>query len=181
MRKIFIDLGANTGEVSAKFAQETPEAAIFCVEPNRELIAHLVDASFGVGRPFTILCAAAWTHDGMVDFFQSGASAASTVVAGKVEPSHWPAIDYTRSTAVPCFDLSQWLSDNFRGCDITLKMDVEGAEYALLERMMQDRTLGLVGRLLCEWHWDRFPAVTREQHDAIRTRAALFTNLEDWG
>lgn len=67
--------------------------------------------------------------------------------------------DVTRShlvndggTRIPCFDFSAWLAN--RNERVTVKMDIEGAEYDLLERMIADGTDRLVDELLIEWHRD---------------------------
>ena len=78
---------------------------------------------------------AAGTRDGTVAYTARGLS--SFVGGGADE--------------VPCFDLAAWLEANTpAGC--VLKLDVQGAEYALLEHLLATGADRLVLRLLVEWH-----------------------------
>jgi FkbM family methyltransferase len=79
---------------------------------------------------------AAWLYDGEIGYHED--ITRSHIVDG-AEP-------------VACFDFSAWLKT--LGCHVILKMDVEGAEYELLERMIADGTDQLVDELLVEWHDD---------------------------
>ncbi len=183
MRSVFVDLGANSGQVSRDFAIQHPNFEIFSVEPNPTLIPHIMNSSLAAKKAFNIIWAAAWTYDGTIDFFQSGADAASTVVPGKVEINNWPQIDYSKPHIVPCFDISGWLLRSFQPTDnIVLKIDIEGAEYAILSKMINDGSIHLVRRLMCEWHQDRFPQISNDAHETLRTKLkALVSDLEEWG
>jgi hypothetical protein len=80
-----------------------------------------------------------------------------------------------------CFDFSSWLIKSFTlRDDITVKMDIEGAEYDQLKRIIDDRSIFLVRRLVCEWHRDRFPETSRELHDRVRHTVAAIAAVEDW-
>ena len=50
-------------------------------------------------------------------------------------------------------DLSKFIIDNFNITDyIILKLDVEGAEYAILEKMIKDRSIEYINELYVEFH-----------------------------
>lgn len=181
MRNAFVDLGANVGEMSERFAHTHPTFDVFCIEPNAKLIPLIIERSAKAARPFWIMWAAAWIEDGKLALFESDAHQAATVVRGKIEHSGWPQIDYTRSTTVPCLDFSNWLRRMLGGYnEIVVKVDIEGAEYVLLERMIQDHTLGLVTRMMCEWHIDRYPEIGMERHDVLKAKVGELTKLENW-
>jgi len=64
---------------------------------------------------------------------------------------------------VPSFDLSAWIAQAFEPADeVVLKLNVEGAEYAVLEKMIRDGTILRIGRLYVDWHgqWIDNPQVT---------------------
>uniref|UniRef100_A0A061RWG1 Methyltransferase FkbM domain-containing protein n=1 Tax=Tetraselmis sp. GSL018 TaxID=582737 RepID=A0A061RWG1_9CHLO len=51
------------------------------------------------------------------------------------------------------FDTSLWLKNTVRRNDFVLfKMDIEGAEYKVLEKMIEDGTILLIDHLVVEWH-----------------------------
>ncbi len=179
--KAYVDLGANTGKVAAEFAVEHPDFEIFCVEPNPDLISSIHSNAVRIGRTFVTMWAAAWITNGTTSLFRSTAHAASTIVGGKIEPSHWPQIDYNVGLNVPCFDFSAWMLKTFHLTDyVVLKMDIEGSEYAILDKMLADRSLSLVNELRCEWHHDRYPEIGEARHNEVRNRAKSVTHLIDW-
>jgi hypothetical protein len=140
-----------------------------------------MERSTKLARPFWVMWAAAWVEDGTLNLYESSAHPAATVVPGKVEHSGWPQIDYTRPTTVPSLDFSVWLRRVLGGYDeIVVKMDIEGAEYPVLEKMVHDRTLGLVSRMMCEWHVDRYPEIGTERHEMLKTKVDSLTRLEHW-
>lgn len=79
---------------------------------------------------------AAWTHDGYVGFI--GAEMRSRVYE-------------TELGTVPCFDLARYIAE-LPDDEIVLKMDVEGAEYALIQHLCAMNTDERLALLLVEWH-----------------------------
>ena len=62
-------------------------------------------------------------------------------------------IDYSNPVAVECVDFSDWLKNHFNRNDyIIVKMDVEGAEYAILSKMIRDDTIDFVNEFYIEFH-----------------------------
>jgi len=54
---------------------------------------------------------------------------------------------------VESIDLSKWITENFSKNDIiVLKMDIEGAEYAVLPKLIEDGTASYINRAFIEWH-----------------------------
>ena len=54
---------------------------------------------------------------------------------------------------IPCFDLSTWISECFDKDDyLILKLDIEGAEYEVLNKMIEDGTINLINEFWGEWH-----------------------------
>jgi FkbM family methyltransferase len=83
--------------------------------------------------------AAAWIYDGTALFHEDGS--ASRLGEYGVE--------------IPCIDFSKWLKALKRKekpDEIFVKMDIEGAEVEVLEKMIADGTDRLMDELLVEWH-----------------------------
>jgi len=54
---------------------------------------------------------------------------------------------------VDAVDFGRWLEDNFQKRDfIWVKLDIEGAEYPVLEKMIEDGTIEYVDQLYVEFH-----------------------------
>jgi hypothetical protein len=69
---------------------------------------------------------------------------------------------------VPCFDFSSWLRTLPE--PPIVKLDVEGAEFPILERMVETGADALVTELLVEWHDDKMA-------DFLDRRAILLAQL----
>ena len=62
-------------------------------------------------------------------------------------------LDKKNPVTVECIDLSVWISETFSADDhITLLMDIEGAEYDVLEKMVADNSIGIIDVLYVEFH-----------------------------
>ena len=65
--------------------------------------------------------------------------------------------------------MSKWITENFDKDDyIILKMDVEGAEYKVLEKMINENTINYVNKLYVEFHGMRV-FKTKEDTKKLRT------------
>jgi FkbM family methyltransferase len=95
-----------------------------------------------------ILRRAAWTYDGIVELaLGSWREWDATVVREKNGRGEWH-----RTTMVPCFDLARFLAELPSKHTLVVKMDVEGAEFPLLQHLIDTDTDVLIDLLLVEWH-----------------------------
>lgn len=135
---VVVDLGCydhgayhSLAELAAKFAP----ARMFGFDPAAGTDETLTEVA---GVPVDVHRRAAWLYDGAVPYQPAGPG------------SHIA----DRGDLVACFDFSAWLTRLGDKQPVVVKMDIEGAEYPLLERMVADGTDRLVSRLLVEWHDD---------------------------
>lgn len=120
---------------------------------------------------------AAWIEDGELEFARVRGLRGwdSTVMRAKNARGEWGGSgDVIR---VPCFDLSAWL----RGLPEPpiVKMDVEGAEFPLLEKLIADRTDALVQELFVEWHDDKMADVAGRKAELLEELRCPVTQWED--
>ena len=80
---------------------------------------------------------AAWDSAGTVPMVERGTGTEVHPLRGEI--------------AVPCFDFSKWLREHAT-VPTMVKMDIEGSEYVVLEKMKRDDTDRLVAELLVEYH-----------------------------
>jgi FkbM family methyltransferase len=60
---------------------------------------------------------------------------------------------FEKKEKISCIDFSSWIQKNFDKNDfIIIKLDIEGAEYDLLEKMIIDNTINYVDEFYIEWH-----------------------------
>ena len=175
-RKLFIDCGGYDGCSVLKFLLAFPEYDAVTFEPNPDLWRYYDEL------PTTLVRKAAYIRDGHVSFRLDPVDGdGSTLVEGKTVDFHGqvpneecPIID------VPCIDLSAYVARMAQVYDrIALKLDVEGAEYEILEKMLVDHTLSDVGQLFCEFHHDKI-SMDIGRHRDIVARVGRVTYLETW-
>merc|ERR1719195_1292054 len=59
-------------------------------------------------------------------------------------------------------DFDRWIQETVKDTDfVVVKMDIEGAEHALLSKMMSSGTIELVDELFVECHYNRFNCMSQ--------------------
>ena len=72
---------------------------------------------------------------------------------------------------VTCIDFPKWLKENINKEDyIVLKIDIEGFEYVLLEKLLEENMIDLINVLYIEWHWKKIKSITEERHNNLITK-----------
>lgn len=137
MRKVFIDLGAGSGDDIKGYYDLDPDNKnheVFAFEPNPVRVE-------GIIKRFpeaTVHVAAAGTSDTTLKLYLGKSLNTSSLLKEKV------SVDERKYIDVEVIDFCRWMIYNFKQEDyITLVVDVEGAEYDLLHAM---HAMGL-------WHW----------------------------
>lgn len=179
-RSVYIDLGANKGDTVAAYLQQNPSASVFAFEPNPKL-AEILRRRFAEHAAVSVLGAACWIMDGTTRFY-IGHDESSTLIEGKAHNPQFPQfdIDYRNHTIVRTIDFARWMIENFsQDNDIVVKMDIEGSEYKVLQRLLDTDAIDLVREIRCEWHWNRYP-VSRDEHERIKTLVGKKVTLVDW-
>lgn len=146
-RYIFVDGGAHIGESVAHFVKSKVYSKysweMFSFEANHNLIPSIPN------RPnLTILNKAIWIHDEGVNFYLGEDTLSSSILKHKKTgnlskvPTHVESVDF-----------GKWLKSNFEQDDIILvKLDIEGAEYEVLEQMLMDGSIKYIDVLFVEFH-----------------------------
>ena len=186
-RRVFVDCGANTCTVLRKFAKKLPadyeffafEAQPGLREAGRRAARDLRD------RTIHFIPKAVWTSNGTIDFYLatewgSNHRGGSTLVAGHTRNKS--AVDYAHPVQVESVDFSEWLRSNVTERDhVIVKMDIEGAEYDVLEKVVRDGNLPLIDELIVEFHQRMNEGIAKERHDRLlATLEAAPLRLEIW-
>lgn len=160
---MFVDCGGHNGSSVRKFRQtRDPLCEVVTFEPN-PLYA---ECYRGLER-HRLIAAAVWTEDGAGSFYLDPIDGdGSSLFRDKRTGS----IDRDRPIQIATVDLSAWILRTIpEGDSIILKLDVEGAEYDVLDKMLSDGTDRYVRELLIEWHWAKV-GVSEERHREIVER-----------
>jgi len=145
-RKIFVNLGAGSGsdiEGFINLSLDNKQFEIFAFECNPNLIANLKTtypsvnvmefAAFDVGGPAKLYFGDLYINSSL-----------------HVEKCNVYADKYVN---VQTIDITKWLLDNFTKNDyIILTMDIEGAEFEVLERMFQLNAFNIIDEFYVEFH-----------------------------
>lgn len=86
---------------------------------------------------------------------------------------------------IKCFDFSKYIKTNFQKNDYLIcKLDIEGAEYAVLEKMIIDESISYIDKLFVEFHSHFFTnkSEMQEKEKQIREKCSkLSLDINYWG
>lgn len=166
MRKIFLDCGTHYGqgleEISGIHKMDN-SWEIYTWEANPH--AHRIFKNKNnTGLNITSYQSAVSTFDGSItlnietlpntNYRTSVTGQATTVVDLDLVHKNTPYGNTLSSQMeVSCIDFSAWVSKKCTQEDLVIvKLDIEGSEYAILEKMIEDETIKLVSEFYIEWH-----------------------------
>ena len=148
MNKYFIDCGAHCGESILTAKQRFGyDVNVISFEPVPGLAKQLQEIHQD-NPTIHIQNSAVWINDDVKKFhlseeYTDGSSLLNNL--NNLRDDHY--------LEIPCFDLSTWIADTFSEEDyIILKLDIEGAEYQVLNKIIEDGNIGLINELWGEWH-----------------------------
>lgn len=165
MSKVFLDVGAYDGASVRFFRQHHKEARKFnihCFEPHPESLVELRKV-----ENVTVIPAAAWVYDGTAPLYL-GKPKGATLFKDKTTN-----VDASQFVVVPCVDIARYMKEHFKRSDeIWMKLNVEGAEYAIIRHLNNEGLLPWIHRLYLTWHAYKIPSLA-DVHDEV---AALVPN-----
>lgn len=148
--KVLVDCGANTGDsLSSLIKLFGPFDRIVCFEANPNLS---VTKPQDLESTFEVLRSAVWNSNTELRFFLGEHDNQSSLMENKSTGN----FTRERSVTVTAVDFAEWIGANtFPDDDLTIKIDIEGAEFDVLERLASHPARKRVKRLLVEWHNNR--------------------------
>jgi FkbM family methyltransferase len=171
----YIDLGAHNGNSIRQFFRDFPGITrVYAWEP-----VNYADEWAAIEREhpsvrFEFIRAAASTRDGQTTFTLADYGSESHTI-------HPDCYHYTRGkqTQVECKDFSAWLRGVADGSKLIVKIDIEGAEYDILDSLIEDDSVRLIDRLYCEFHDWIMPDSFAERHEDITRLCPV--EIHGWG
>jgi FkbM family methyltransferase len=169
---ICVDLGANLGDFTVQMADHA--ARVYAFEPDPWTAQRLRDRVSDLGG-VEVIEAAAGAEDGTIRLYRSPdfardpdlASQSASVMSAKRN------VDVGSAIEVRQVDFPRWL-EALEADVAVIKIDIEGAEVALLERLFDSPALSRVGHLFVETHESRIPELAART-EALRARATGMT------
>ena len=167
MKNVFIDCGAYNGNSVRKFIENNNyEGFLFyCFEPNKTFKKDILKLRENVSLCY--LDKACWINNrkrklriGLKANNVSSTLMQDKKIKGKV-----------KLRSIECIDFSLWLKETFEPKEsndfIVLKMNIEGAEYPVLEKMIEDDAIKLIDEFYINWHWVKMEEITEERHNKL--------------
>jgi FkbM family methyltransferase len=150
MNKYFIDCGAHCGE-SILMARHKfgPHTTTISFEPIPYFASEL-QRIYENNENTNIINAAVWINDDIKKFYISTEiTDGSSLLKGNIDDTKVENVYID----IPCVDLSTWIKNTFTEDDyVILKLDIECAEYEVLNKMIDDGSIKLINELWGEWH-----------------------------
>lgn len=136
MKKIFLDCGQFDGVAVEQYCVDD-SWEIYSFEPDPKYLPHL--------PPLTLIEKAVWTEDGELPFLIDPRQQASHIqgIAGT---------EFEEKRMVPSIDFSKFVADLPETNLIVCSMDIEGAEFPVLRKMIKEGTIKRLKVLDVEFH-----------------------------
>lgn len=181
MSNIYIDIGAYNGDSIEQFRNwsklsfpDKDNWEIYAFEPNPKFKKTLSKKQDDHTHYYDD---AAWIENGVKEFAvdDSDTPLGSTLMPGK--KNIW---DTKSKIKVTAFDFSEWITQ-FKDDFVVVKMDCEGAEFPILEKMIKDETIHIPYVLMVEFHPNKVVEyTTTHKNDLIRKLQKLGVNIKEW-
>jgi len=156
MNKVFIDCGGHCGCSVRKFRKEIDikhEYECISFECNPKLFKYYDDVDT------KLIKKAVWiSNDNKKLYISTGNRLSGSTILTDKKSGHLSKDNYSD---IECIDFPTWIQTRFIKNDyIVLKIDIEGAEYAVLEQMINDGSLKNIQKLFIEFHSKKMKDLT---------------------
>lgn len=178
MSHVFVDGGGNRCSSVERYLKLANFDKVYVFEPNPIFYDSYETSDFSLVKK------AIWTKNCKMPFYVSRDQnqVASSLLSEKLckvdskKVPYW----YDSPIEVECVDFNQWLRDNIGCSQLTLKLDVEGAEYEVLRHMIDGGTISMVHKLYVEFHSDTLPHKKEEEDQLIEELKGLGVDPLEW-
>ncbi len=163
MTKYFLDCGAHQGESIRLFQSQYPNSSeykIISFEPNPQM-----KSKFEKHQDVEFHNVAIWIEDG-----ESQLTTHDWTVGYSLFDTHPRHHVKQPKVTIKTIDFSKWIKENLQKDDyVILKMDIEGAEYKVLQKMFDEETIDYVNKLYIEFH-DHWMKLEQNEHETIKSK-----------
>ena len=167
MKKIYIDCGVFTGNTIDPYYDDY---VVYGFEPNPNKFDKLVKKY----EKATLYNKAVWVNDGKMGFHLTVRNESCSLFERK---------DEKEIVTVESINFNKWIKETFNEDDyIIIKMDIEGAEYTVLNDMLDNGSMKYVNEIFIEFHNRVFnPKPSRAVNNLLRKRISeLGIEVKSW-
>jgi FkbM family methyltransferase len=168
---IFIDAGSNKGQSIDHFLKSEEclqfggkdSWLIYAFEPHPHF-----EKYFKHRKSVVYIKMAVWTENCDILFYINNSNVESqgcSLMSGKTSGN----LDKENPIIVRAFDFSSWIIKNFNNDkdNIVIRMDIEGAEYKVLQSMIDSGSIKSINHLIVEMHQHKMSNISFEEHDKL--------------
>ncbi len=156
---LFVDCGSNIGQGFTWFSSfyNGTNVDFHLFEPNPNCYPYLEEIEQHSDKRMVLHKCGVGTLDGTLSFYGLGDRQGGKISQGgsisKLHNSNWYVANEETAIQVGIINFSNYLVEQSRHfVQIVVKMDVEGAEVELLEKLLSDGTINLISILYVEFH-----------------------------
>lgn len=178
---VFVDCGAYDGDSIEEFKNwskisfpDKKNWELYAFEPNPKFKEYWTNQTH---ENLTFSNMAVWIEDTKLEFAidQSDTPLGSTLMSTK--KNVW---DKSTKVKVQTFDFSKWIKQ-FKDDFVVVKMDIEGAEFKVLEKMIEDETDKIPYVMMVEFHPNKVREYTTDdKNNIIRKLQKRGVNIKEW-
>ena len=184
MKNIFLDCGSHHLEGLSNFLENgiiDSSYEIHCFEANPEcFLEERIKLKFQ-HLNITAHNKAVWIKDGYILFNQENHQQSNTgsPTDGRSKIDGWgSSIDevkmihpgYSEPIDIESIDFSKFVSELPNDSKIICKIDIEGSEFKVLEKMLEDKSIDKISELYVEFHERFMPQITQEYKSNLISR-----------
>jgi FkbM family methyltransferase len=151
--KNLVMLGAGGGNDITRFLRKTPSSKewnIYGFEPGFDMFLHL-EHKFRNNKNVHLINAAAYTFDGTIKLYECGIGQNN---GRSINPLKYNILSYYKE--VESVDIVKWLRENIQKDSYNiLVIDIEGAEYDVIDYLNANDMLSWVDKLYLEFHGEK--------------------------
>ena len=151
--KTYIDCGAFVGRTLEKYPASEYKRYAFECNPLLADVKYPEDVE--------VIREAVWVKNGIINFYVNNANHETEGCSVYKDKTTG---DLNTVLPVQCIDFSEWLQPSSY---TIVKMNIEGAEYEVLEKCIETGTINLIHELFIYWHFGKIPSITAERHDNL--------------
>jgi FkbM family methyltransferase len=181
MKKIFLDCGSHLGESVIKFRSiksDSYDYEIHMFEPNTFLFNQIKNNDAFNECIKNNSCVS--NKNGKFKLWgcvKNNVSVGSTLERSKADFDEISDDDFIECNT---FDLTEYIKNKFDKDDyIVLKLDVEGSEYDILEKMLDTNIIDYINELYCEFHHQWLDSSFTTRYSELEKRIKLKINYWD--
>lgn len=178
---VFIDLGAYSGDSIEEFKNwsklsfpDKENWQLYAFEPNPKFREYWDNQTH---NNLTFSNMAAWTEDTEIEF---AVDQTDTPLGSSLMQSKKKVWDNSPKIKVQAFNFSEWLKQ-FKDDFVVLKMDIEGAEFKVLDKMISDNTDKIPYVMMVEFHPNKVTDYTTlDKNRLIGKLQKRGVNVKEW-